>query len=477
MSQNTTAASGTTASAPPPGAASPGPWNSYQKIAFRLFFIYFFLQVLPLDWKFYRELFSIDWTHLHYGAIFDLAHYTPRWSSGPQSYADWIILFIIAAIGTAIWTYLAQSRQSRQPHSGVANTLTGQENYNQLYYWIRTAVRYRLAIAMFAYGFLKLFPLQAPFPSLSNLNTNYGDFTRWKLFSLSLGIVPSYESFLGLVEIIGAFLLLYRRSASVGAFILVIFLGNVFMSNIAYGGGDDVYSLYLISLALFVLSYDIPRLADLLIFQRLAKPNGFHPQFQKGQRYARLALKAFVLFFFVFLYGFKTRSGYKHDPYQFPVTAGLPNAAGVYNVTEFVKGKDTLAYSRTDSTRWQDVVFEKWSTLSIRSNRSVALDSNNIDRPELTGDARSYELEGAAGRHYYSYSVDTVSHVLQLQNKNPHYGNEKLILHYEQPAGNRIVLSGVDTDKDSVYVVLDRVEKKYLLEEAAKKGRQGGLKL
>ena len=437
---------------------------SYKNFAFRVLFIYFFLQAVPLDWKYYQQLFSIDWAHLHYGAIFDLAHYEPRWSSGSPAFSDWVILLAIAVAGAVIWTAVVARKRGGRAIS-----------YDNLYYWLRVIVRYRLAIGMIAYGFIKLFPLQSPYPSISNLNTNYGDFTRWKLFSLSLGVVPSYESFLGGVEIIGGLLLFYRRSASVGAFIIAIFLGNVFMSNIAYGGGDEVYSLYLISLALFVLSYDAQRLFNLLLLQKPAAPNQYHPVWrEKGQRYARLALKTVFIFFFVILYGFKTRFG---GDYQFPTTKGLPGAAGIYNVSQFIVGKDTIAYSRTDSSRWQDVVFEKWATLSIRSNRPVVLDSNNVERPELTSEERTYELEGSAGRHYYRYTIDTVGHLLTLENKNPHYSDEKWVLHYDRPGESRIILSGVATGKDSVYAVLDRVDKKYLLEEARKKGRQGTISL
>ena len=430
-------------------------------IVLRLFFIYFLLQALPLDLKYFQQLFAIDWSHLSYGDIFNIAHYAPRWSSGPQNYADWVILFGIAAIGALLWTWF-----DRRPTTP------------SLYYWVRVIVRYRLAIGMIAYGFIKLFPLQAPYPSISNLNTNYGDFTRWKLFSLSLGIVPSYESFLGGVEIIGGLLLFYRRSASVGAFIIAVFLGNVFMSNLAYGGSDDVYSLYLLSLTLFVLSYDGVRLANLLVLQRPALPNRYHPVLGKQwQRYGRLGLKTAFIFFFVVIYGLETRNGYRNDPYQFPTSQKLPGVGGIYNVTEFRIGHDSLAYSKTDPLRWQDIVFENWATLSIRSNRPVVLDSTNVERPGLTSNARTYELEGAAGRHYYSYVADTVNHLLTLQNKNPHYPDEKWVLHYERPADKRIVLSGIDTMNDSVYVVLDRIDKKYLLEEASKRGRQGGLKL
>ena len=430
-----------------------------RELGWRAAFIYFFLQAVPLDWKYYRGVFGLDWRHFGYGVLFDLAHYSPRWGQGPATYWDWVLLLGIAVAGAIFWKGADQAR---------------------LYYWVRAIVRYRLAIGVIAYGFIKLFPLLSPYPSISNLNTDYGDFTRWKLFSMSLGVVPSYESFLGAVEIVSGLLLLYRRTASVGALIIAVFLGNVFMSNVAYGGGEAVYSLYLISLALFVLSYDARRLFALLILQRPAVPNRFRPVLaEKWQRYVRVGVKGGVIFLFVIVYGFSTREG---ATFQFPLSKGLPGAAGVYNVSSFVVGKDTLDYSNTDPVRWQDVVLENWATLSIRSNRPVVLDSTNVERPELPSEERDYELEGSAGRHYYRYTIDTAAGVLALQNKNPHYSGEKWVLHYARPLGTRIVLSGIGVGEgsfggDSVHVVLDRVDRKYLLEEARKHGRQGGLTL
>src|SRR5690349_6222568 len=192
-------------------------WKPYQKFLFRFFFVYFLLQAFPLDWKYYRLLFSINWLHLHYGDIFNLTRYEPAFLAGDDSFLNWAIIAGIGLVSDIAWTALD----------------TNKKEYNLLYYWIRVIVRYRLAIGVIVYGFIKLFPLQAPFPSISNLNTHYGDFSNWKIFSLSLGIVPGYESFLGLVEIIAGLLLLYRKTATIGAFIIVVFTGNVFMSNLA----------------------------------------------------------------------------------------------------------------------------------------------------------------------------------------------------------------------------------------------------
>lgn len=80
-----------------------------------------------------------------------------------------------------------------------------------------------------------------------------------------------------------------------------------------------------------------------------------------------------------------------------------------------------------------------------------------------------WEVGGMAGeRRYFFYKADTISHTLYLQNKNINYRNETQVLHYERPTQNRIILQGINECKDSIYVVLDRSDKKYPLVE----GRQ-----
>ena len=437
----------------------------------RTAFLYFFIQCIPLDPKYYATIFSLPWSKFRYEDIFTLAHYTPRFFGATPSFADWGVILLIALAGAAAWTYRVRNRAWATAEAEERHTARQQ-------YWIRTIVRYRLAIALLAYGFIKVYPLQAPAPSLSNLNTPYGDFTRWKLFSLSLGIVPSYEVFLGGVEIAAALLLLFRRTASVGALIVVFFTGNVLMSNVAYEGGEYVYCAYLISLAFFVLAYDLERLANLLVFRRPAAPNTFRLNLSQKQRQVRLALKALVFFFFIVLLGFRTRWGYLHDPYQFPERAGLTAARGLYNVSLFRLNQDTLAYSPTDSIRWKNVVFEPWATLSIDANHATDIDSaNNEDLTARTDLAKTYELQGTNGRSYYNYEVDSTTQTLRLRNKNSRDSADRWLLHYARPDSSHIVLSGLNPHQDSVYVVLDRIDKKYLLEEAVKTGRTKTLKL
>lgn len=432
-------------------------WSEKEKAVFRFFFLFFILQSLPISIDFFKVIVGINWFHIGYGDIFNLTRLSAKFIPGTDSFINWIIVAVLALIGSIAW----------------GRSVYKSQDYPTLYYWLRVVVRYRLAIGIIGYGFIKFFPLQSPFPSISNLNTAYGDFTGWKIFSMSLGIVPGYEAFLGSIEIIAGLLLFFRKTASVGALIIIVFTGNVFISNLAYGGGEFVYSFYLISLAIFVFSFDAIRIYRLISLERPTEPNKFKPVFTARQKTIRLVIKTLVIFFFVFLYGFKTYSGYRADQYQFPRTAGLPQAAGLYNVTEFRINNKVLPYSATDSVRWKDVVFEKWNTISIRSNRPVIIDSVNYEQITKDDVDRDYELIGSGGRHYYRYTIDTLKHLLSLENKNPHYRKERLGLQFSRPDTSTIILSGIDQHRDSIYVVLNKINKKYPIQL----GRRGTLKL
>jgi hypothetical protein len=444
---------------PPDPAASA--WSGAEKAVFRFVFAYFFLQVVPLHWQYYRDL-GAHWAGFSMGDIFRLAHYTPRFLAGPDTFANWGIVAAIAAVAAVVWGALDRNRS----------------NYNTLYYWLRVLVRYRLAAALLGYGFLKLFPMQAPLPSLSHLNTHYGDLSAWKIFSLSLGIVPSYQSFLGLVEILSAVLLLSRRTASTGSFLLLSFLGNVFLSNLAYEGGEYVYSFYLITLGLLVLWYDLGRLNRLLTLGLPTQPNRFHLALPAGwPRAAKHLAKASFILLFVGLYGVKAYAAYQAGTYHYPTAPGLPQVAGLYNVREFWLAGQAHPYSATDPERWQDVVFEQWATLSVRTTRPAKLDHSNTEEIPAQDPERRYEFAGAAGRQYYGYTFQPDGQHLTLRNRNPQENQTPLVFQINRPNAQTIVLTGHDEQGRTLRVVLEKRAKKYLLEEAGRAGRRGGLKL
>ncbi|WP_449439440.1 hypothetical protein [Pedobacter steynii] len=59
-----------------------------------------------------------------------------------------------------------------------------------------------------------------------------------------------------------------------------------------------------------------------------------------------------------------------------------------------------------------------------------------------------------------------------MQNKNKNHKDETQVLHYSRPTANRIILNGINEFRDSIYVILDRSDKKYPLVE----GRYSSIK-
>jgi hypothetical protein len=280
-------------------------------------------------------------------------------TTGFAAYADWAIVLLIAAAGAITWSIFDRDRKE----------------FNQWYYWLRVLLRYRLAIAVIAFGIIKIFSIQLPPPTISDLHTNYGEFLPWKVYSLTTGVASAYyEPALGLIEILGGVLLLYRKTISIGAGLIAAFLINVLLANYAYEIGQQVYSAYLLIIALFLIWYDTPRLFSLLVLRKKARANRIKPIFSSDQLIkARLALKS-VFVIFILLLGVTTYAGHKNDRLPFPKSSGLAAAEGYYNVKEFRLNNQERPYSFTDSLRWQDVVFEKWGTISVRSPKEIKPD-------------------------------------------------------------------------------------------------------
>jgi hypothetical protein len=436
-------------------------WTKGEKFFFRAIFLYFIIQAVPLDWKYFLNISRIEWHNFGYRDLFYLARYTPQFFDhdanaiiwGLNSLQDWLVAFTIALIGAITWTYLDRKRT----------------DYNDLYYLMRVILRYRLALGIIAYGFIHLFPVQLPYPSLSLKNTNYGEFTDWKIASVSYGVAPGFESFLGIFEVLGGILLLHRKSASIGAVIIIGFVGNVFLSNLAYGGGETVYSLYLLTIAVPIVYYDLFRWHRIIMLGRPSLPHLYSPAFYVTWKYnARIFLRTGFFIFLILFYGSFAWASYRNGGYQYPGTAGLHNTEGLYNVSEFRLNGRILPYSLTDTFRWQDVVFEKWATLSIRSNHHPKADLSNTEEIFVADELRNYESSGSMGRHFYRYTVDSANNILQCYNKNKNGPSQKLFLHYDRPNQNRIILTGVDDRCDSIYAVLDKIKKVYLLDESYK---------
>lgn len=506
-------------------------WTRGQKIAFRIAFVFFIVMSIPTNASWYKNVASLDWRHLHYRDLYDVARFQPNvlgrasWWPAWMGYGEWVFILLVSAVAGLIWTAVVNRPR----------------NYNWLYYWLRVVVRYRAGIGIIGFGFTKLLPTQLPYPSLGLLNTNFGDLTAQKIYWLSIGIVPWYEVFTGVVEVLAGALLFFRATTFWGAVLLFGALADIVYVNLAYDGGVHGYSSYFVVLSGFLLVYYIRDLYTLLIREQPVTPVHYYPSFTGWQQGARIGLKTATIGIFLILLFWIQYVNFRYDPYKQPAQKGVRELRGNYAVTEFKLNNREIPYSPTDSIRWQEATFENWSTLTFKVNRAVPLDLSNGGGSPMRDLNRTFELTGVAGgQRVFYYDADPVNHVLYLQDKyRPATGRrgeggdgeegsakkkataksgqqnkqskpdepwipasalanigsedakidaiarttrrtkgiksearqedgtrKRMTLTYRTTDGSRVVLTGLNENKDSVYVVLDRINRQYALSKS-----------
>jgi hypothetical protein len=180
-----------------------------------------------------------------------------------------------------------------------------------------------------------------------------------------------------------------------------------------------VYSSYFVLLAAFLLIDDLPRIYRLLVQEKFTVPVHVYPVFKKRwQQIGRIGLKAATVFVFLILFFKLQLVNFLYDPYKQPSVAGIKKLRGNYNVTEFRINNQLLPYSPLDTVRWQEVTFEKWTTLTFKVNRPTWIDLSNGGGDPQRDINRTFELSGTGGgQRVFHYYADTVNNVLYLQDK------------------------------------------------------------
>lgn len=511
---------------------SPTDWQPWQLFLFKTAFVFFIFMSIPNNPEWYTNALSIDWTNPHYRDPYDIARFgsgldwfgNTLFGSTLDGYAIWVITLLFSLGVAIIWSIV-----EKVVHKPA-------KNYDTLNYWLRVIVRYRAGIGIIGFGFTKLLPTQMPYPSLGLLNTDFGDFTLQKIYWLSIGIVPWYQVFAGVVEIVAGLLLFFRKTTTLGAILLFGALGDIVYVNFAYDGGVHVYSSYFVLLSAFLLVQDTPRIYRLLVQEKFTLPaRYYYPKLDKTwQKFTRYGVKTSIIAVFLILFFYLSLVNLLYDPYKQPSVKGVTELRGNYQVSEFRLNNQPIAYSPVDSIRWNWATFENWSTLTFKVNKPTNLDLSNGGGSPMRDIERTFELTGTAGgQRVFYYQADTVEQVLYLQDKFKeraprnlakkdgtnfqdttkqqtttetadnnwipahalaNIGDEtykidpranstrrvreyaaapktekrkKMVLHYQAyDNGNKVILNGIDENKDSLYVVLERVQREYLLSKS-----------
>ena len=398
-----------------PGHLS-APWPLWLRIVFRFVFSYVVLYCLPFPislvnwvartlvpgtdfvamvyfklWQVFIPWFSAHILHLSKPVIF-----VPDGGDGLGSYIQILCFVVFAAIATLIWTLLDRRRtQYRQLHEGL-----------------RIYLRYFLAFAMFLYGFAKLPYGQFRAPGFDRLIEPYGSFTPMGTLWYFIGVSKAYAIFGGIAEVTGGFLLLFRRTTTLGALVVMADMLNVAMLNYCYDVPVKIYSTSLLLLAIFLLIPDMRRLIRFFVLDRPTASGvlAFPWNSRRWMATARAAAKTVIIA--LALYGTLVQSFQSMRSYPSMMAKMKSPLYGIYNVEG--TGSDaagSLIYEVT-AGNWRRVAFE------YRSFIAVVMADDSMPR--------------------YSTKFDTAKHTIALYHRTTPIG----MLTYSQPDADHLILQG-----------------------------------
>jgi hypothetical protein len=393
-------------------------WSLAKRIAFRFVCSYFVLYNLPMmghvnlldaipgvPWlsaKYIHVWHTIvPWVAIH---VFHLSGPVTVYPDGNGSgdttldYVENLCLAATAVLATLLWSLLDFKRT----------------DYRRLHFYLRVYVRYALSFTLFGYGFAKVFPTQFIFPTLGRLVEPLGEFSPMGLLWNFMGYSTPYIIFSGLAEVTGATLLLFRRTATLGAMASAAVLLNIVMLNFCYDVPVKLYSLNLLLMAIFLMAPDLPHLANLLVLNRptaavdLASPvvevRWIKPRWMK---IGAIAFK--VLFVGYFLYG--TVKGDWEGYKGFVLNRPKAPIYGLYNVENFNRAGQDIAPLTTDATRWRRVAIQSTGAFTVR----MMDDSSHVYSTEYNEPKTSVTISGdpdKSKKNVFVYSRPDPEHMI-----------------------------------------------------------------
>ncbi|HWP72255.1 MAG TPA: hypothetical protein VNM36_14175 [Gemmatimonadaceae bacterium] len=417
-------------------------WPLWQRVLFRFFFVYLLFQTEP--WFLFNDIPGVPFLSRYYSQAMDWAVQQSNtrvfrvWDtlvqpngSGDTSWAFtqmWMLLGV-AAIACAVWSVVDRKRPS----------------YDRALYWLRTILRYYLASAALSYGIIKLFALQMPFPSVSQLATPLGDLLPMRFSWLFIGYSVPYQFFSGAMETLAGLLLLSRRTVTAGLFAAMGAFLNVVMINLSYDVPVKLFSSHLLFASVFLLALDYKRILGFMVLNRsVPATNAWQPRYAKPwHRWVALGVKLFIVW--VILVQPLQNSWTRYKALKAPPVPG-PFQVGFYDVRHYVVNHDTIPAASADTLRWKDVIIDNLTAGSVNTHDGVFW--------------QRYR------RGYFRYKPDTTHRMLSVWKVStiPRDSTFLFTMRYEVPDSVTVRFHTMIRN-DSVHVEMVRVPRHFQLSE------------
>lgn len=317
--------------------------------------------------------------------------------SGDTGY-DWVLLFcifVMAVVVTVVWSVLDRRRTEYRRAAG----------------WLLVFLRVCLAGTMLSYGFVKVFPLQMPSPSLTRLLEPFGDLTPMGVLWSQVGVSPVYGSLLGVAEILCGVMLLVPRTAVAGALLTVVSASQVWILNMTYDVPVKILSFHVLLMALVLVAPEVRRITAVLLGNAAGPSTAPQPCRTPYQRRVVASIQVGLLVWLIV-------AGTIHGAVSWQQRESRSELYGIWEVGAFVRDGQSVPALLGDGIRWRRVVFDQRDTADIQ----MMDDRFRPVRAEISADAqrlmlRSWADSGSAAP-WASFAVEhPVPNLLRLNGK------------------------------------------------------------
>ena len=355
-------------------------WSIRKKFIFLFILSYTFFYIFPFPFDAFPQLdfFFNIYDRVHDGFVLwsgkNILHIQNlkklAFSDSGDSSFDFVkfFIFLILSIITAIAMLLIDKKRN---------------NYEKLQSYLFVYIRYCIGFYMLVYGFDKVLKSHFPFPSLEKLQQTFGESSPQGLLWAFAGYSTSYSVYLGIIEVLAGFLLLFRRTTALGALLTLMIMINVTIINFSYDVPVKLFALHMVAYSLLLLSPFIDSIFQFFILKRETKLTEqkeiIFPKFIQSYR---KIIKATVIISFTLLFINYSWNNMKTDGDSAP----KPDLYGIYRYeNSTIKGGNRLEEIIFDRKitllKWKDQY--KYYTTIIDSIAKTISFQSNIDTSDL----------------------------------------------------------------------------------------------
>lgn len=318
-------------------------WNTIQKVFLRFVLLYVVLYIFPYGFEYIHEIDFSKWTFwktitTKFGEAFLGWEFNlERLSNGFDSKYDFsrfLLVAMISIIGALIWVFIDSKNN---------------KDYNiKLNIFLETILRYHIGLTLILYGFSKIFILQFGEMDINRLETEIGNNNGMSFLWTFMSYSKFYGFTAGLIEVIGGLLLLFRKTTSLGGFLLLIAMANVVLMDIGYDVSVKMFAIHLLLMIVLLIRTDLKRLFHFFLGSKPTLAYKYLPLFESSKlKKIGFALKGILLLYITISF-----AQYMVERVESQHTNAYANLTSSQEVELFIKNGDTIPNKISNGNRW-----------------------------------------------------------------------------------------------------------------------------